>query len=191
MAEPSRPAGRLLGLAKTLESHSGFADVVANLRAGHGGTIGGTWGSSSALTAAALALALDVPVRKKRGDTAAAAQGVLVVVLPHAADADSFLDDVALFTDRPVSLLPAIESLDNESAADDPAAAARLALVKQLTMQAGGTATPPAIIVTSIQALLSPLADPREIEASTRRLEVGGRLDPAELADWLAARGWR
>ncbi|MCX7414814.1 MAG: transcription-repair coupling factor [Planctomycetia bacterium] len=191
MAEPSRPAGRLLGLAKTLESHSGFADVVANLHAGHGGTIGGTWGSSSALTAAALALALDVPVRKKRGDTAAAAQGVLVVVLPHAADADSFLDDVALFTDRPVALLPAIESLDNESAADDPAAAARLALVKQLTMQAGGTATPPAIIVTSIQALLSPLADPREIEASTRRLQVGGRLDPAELADWLAARGWQ
>ncbi|MEI8229301.1 MAG: CarD family transcriptional regulator, partial [Planctomycetota bacterium] len=191
MAEPSRPAGRLLGLAETLESHSGFADVVANLRAGHGGTIGGTWGSSSALTAAALALALDGPVRKKRGDTAAAAQGVLVVVLPHAADADSFLDDVALFTDRPVALLPAIESLDNESAADDPAAAARLALVKQLTMQAGGTATPPAIIVTSIQALLSPLADPREIEASTRRLEVGGRLDPAELADWLAARGWQ
>ena len=181
----------MLGLAKTLESHSGFADVVANLRAGHGGTIGGTWGSSSALTAAALALALDVPVRKKRGDTAAAAQGVLVVVLPHAADADSFLDDVALFTDRPVALLPAIESLDNESAADDPAAAARLALVKQLTMQAGGTATPPAIIVTSIQALLSPLADPREIEASTRRLQVGGRLDPAELADWLAARGWQ
>jgi len=60
----------LLGLAKTLESHSGFADVVANLRAGHGGTIGGTWGSSSAVTAAAmLSEAGDGPVRKKRSDT--------------------------------------------------------------------------------------------------------------------------
>ncbi|NBT14609.1 MAG: transcription-repair coupling factor, partial [Planctomycetia bacterium] len=47
------------------------------------------------------------------------------------------------------------------------------------------------IVVTSIQALLAPLADPREIEASTRRLAVGGRLDPLELADWLAARGWQ
>ncbi|MFN6190767.1 MAG: transcription-repair coupling factor [Planctomycetia bacterium] len=178
MSEPIRPARRLLGLAKTLETHSGFADVVASLRAGHGGTIGGTWGSSSALTAAALAHAIEA------GDS----PGVLVVVLPHAADADAFLDDAALFTDRPVALLPALESLDDESLADDPASAARLALVKQLTI---APTAPPAIIVTSIQALLAPLADPREIEASTRRLEVGGRLDPAELADWLAARGWQ
>ncbi len=178
VSELTRPAKRLLGLAKTLETHSGFADVVASLRAGHGGTIGGTWGSSSALTAAALARAIET------GDST----GVLVVVLPHAADADAFLDDAALFTDRPVAVLPAIESLTSEAAAEDPAAAARLSLVKQLTIVAGAR---PAIIVTSIQALLAPLADPREIEASTRRLEVGGRLDPAELADWLAARGWQ
>ncbi|MFM8497560.1 MAG: DEAD/DEAH box helicase, partial [Planctomycetia bacterium] len=198
----TRPAGRLPGLADTLDAHGGFAEVVASLRAGHGGTIGGTWGSASALTAAAIA--------GKLAETNPDDPGVLVVVLPHADEADAFADDLALFTTRPVALLPALESLDDESLADDPASAERLALVKRLTVGQGSAchdsrqakacptgdsrqaeACPTPIVVTSIQALLAPLADPREIEASTRRLEVGGRLDPLELADWLAARGWQ
>ena len=95
----SRPAGRLLGLANTLDTHNGFAEVVASLRAGHGGTIGGTWGSASSLTAAALAEALVATPESP---------GLLVVVLPHAADADFFLDDLALFTPLPVAVLPAL-----------------------------------------------------------------------------------
>ena len=70
------PAGRLLGLATTLDSHRGFADVVASLGEGHGGTIGGTWASASTLAVAALAQAR------------ATDAGTLVVVLPHAAGAD-------------------------------------------------------------------------------------------------------
>ncbi|MFM9010323.1 MAG: hypothetical protein ACKON8_05465, partial [Planctomycetota bacterium] len=77
MADRGRQrAGRLLGLTPTLDSHRGFADVVTSLRAGHGGTIGGTWGSASALTAAALAA--------KLAETKPDDPGVLVVVLPHA-----------------------------------------------------------------------------------------------------------
>ena len=116
MARKARgPSGRLPGLADTLEQHGGFAEVVASLRAGHGGTIGGTWGSASALTASALANQL--------AESRAGEAGVLVVVLPHADEADAFCDDLALFTTRPVALLPALESLDDESLADDPAAA--------------------------------------------------------------------
>jgi transcription-repair coupling factor (superfamily II helicase) len=96
VSAPHHPAGRLLELAQTLETHRGFADVVASLRAGHGGTIGGTWGSGSALTAAALATALEPQT-----------DAVLVVVLPHAADADSFADDLALFTAAATAILPA------------------------------------------------------------------------------------
>jgi len=167
------PAERLLGLAPTLETHQGFADVVASLQAGHGGTIGGAWGSASALAVAALA---------GRRST-----GVLVVVLPHATEADAFVDDLGLFTQSAVALLPALEDYGDIVAHDDPAEAERLALVKRLT---GSAERPPQIIVTTIQALLAPLDDPRDIEASTRRLAVGGTLDPAELSDWLAARGW-
>ncbi len=183
MAPPSvpRPADagppqRLAALAATLHSHSGFADAVASLRSGHGATIGGTWGSSSALAAAALAAEV--------GD------GVLVVVLPHAIDAEVFVDDLTLFTRLSVVLLPPIEdfAVDGEAAVEDAAAAARLGVVKRLSAKGGKR---PRVVVTSIQALLPALADPREIEASTRRLAVGGRLDPQELADWLGGRGWR
>ncbi len=116
--------------------------------------------------------------------------GILVVVLPHAVDAEVFVDDLDLFTTLPVALLPALESfaIEGESPADDPAAAARLAFVKRL---AGPERARPRIVVTSIQALLAPLSDPRTIEASTRTLTVGGRLDPQELSDWLGGRGWR
>ena len=172
-------AERLLELAATLKTHSGFAEVVKSLQSGHGGTIGGTWGSSSALTAAALAEAI--------GSTDAAKKGALVVVLPHAADAESFADDCALFTTRSIAILPALESY-GEDAANDPATTARLSMVKRLT---GPSAEMPDVIVTTSQALLTPLDDPREIEASTRRLENGGRINPAELSDWLVARGWQ
>jgi transcription-repair coupling factor (superfamily II helicase) len=171
-----RPGARLLGLAETLDAHRGFADVVASLRAGHGGSIGGTWGSASALTIAALARAR------------ATEAGTLVVVLPHATEAEDCVADLELFSDIPALLLPAVESLGDDAASDDPADAERLAVVKRLTVPDGPR---PPLVVTSIQALLVPLPDPRDIEAGTRRLAVGGRLDPEELADWLALRGWR
>ncbi|MFM8536483.1 MAG: transcription-repair coupling factor [Planctomycetaceae bacterium] len=185
---------RLLGLADTLDAHAGFADVVAALREGHGGTIGGTWGSACALAVAGLARALG------HGAAGPRPAAPLVVVLPHAAEAEDFTDDLALFTTIPAALLPALEDFAfaeaaatddthgvfaGGSAAPDPVEADRLSLVKRLTGE-----DPPAVIVTSIQALLAPLADPRDVAAGTRRLEVGGRLDPEELADWLAARGW-
>ncbi|MFM7108296.1 MAG: hypothetical protein ACKOZU_06800, partial [Planctomycetaceae bacterium] len=167
------PGGRLPGLAETLESHRGFAEVVASVRAGHGGSIGGIWGSASALAVAALARA---------------GLETLVVVLPHAAEAEAFLDDLALFSPAPAVLLPPLETFDPEAdgSGPDPAEPVRLAVVKRLA----GADRPP-IVLTSIQALLAPLADPRDVAAGTRRLAAGGRLDPAELADWLAARGWR
>ncbi|MFM9025013.1 MAG: hypothetical protein ACKON7_06700, partial [Planctomycetaceae bacterium] len=232
------PGDRLPGLAETLESHRGLAEVVASVRAGHGGSIGGTWGSASALAVAALSRA-GLPA--------------LVVVLPPAAEADACVADLAPFSPVPAARLPALEAFDAEAdgGGPDPAEPARLAVVKQLvpasstsppTIQrqawragsspagggrpsdgrqdaepsrepvagsspAGGgppsdgrqdaepsrkaAAEPSRVIVTSIQALLAPLADPRDVAAGTRRLVVGGRLDPGELADWLASRGWQ
>jgi transcription-repair coupling factor (superfamily II helicase) len=177
LAHPSPgPDGRLAGLADTLEQHRGFAEVVAALREGHGGSIGGAWGAACALAIAA--------VLRHR-----AAAGTLVVVLPHAAEADAFVDDIALFSATPAVLLPASEDPGEvEASPDDPVEAERLAVVKRLALP---EAAPPPLVVTSIQALLAPLVDPRAIEAGTRRLAVGGRVDPEELAGWLAARGWQ
>ena len=67
-------AERLRELAAHLNLHRGFADVVASLEAGHGGTLGGVWGSSRALVATALAR--ECP-------------GPLVVVTPHPGEIDA------------------------------------------------------------------------------------------------------
>ena len=87
--------GRLRELAAHLNLHSGFADVVASLEAGHGGTLGGVWGSSRALVAAALAKSCPGP---------------LVIVAPHPSEIDAIARDLALFSDAHVSQFPAWES---------------------------------------------------------------------------------
>jgi transcription-repair coupling factor (superfamily II helicase) len=176
----ARAAGRLARLADTLEQHAGFTDVVAALREGHGGTIGGTWGSACALAAAAV-----LEARRERGSKT----GTLAVVLPHAAEAEAFVDDFSLFSDEPALLLPAVEDLGaEEPSPDDPVEAERLGLVKRLALP---ESDPPRLVVTSIQAILAPLVDPRALQAGTRRLAVGGTVNPEELAEWLAARGWQ
>ena len=76
-------AERLRELAANLGLHRGFADVFASLEAGHGGTLGGVWGSSRALVAAALA-----------GESC---PGPLVVVAPHPGEIDAIARDLALF----------------------------------------------------------------------------------------------
>src|SRR5882757_10127372 len=90
---------RLKELAAQLDTHRGFADVLASLEAGHGGTLGGVWGSSRALVAAAL-------VRS--------CPGPLVVVAPHPGEIDAIARDVALFSDARVEVFPAWESEPGE-----------------------------------------------------------------------------
>src|SRR5690242_2071993 len=93
--------GRLSELAGRLKALPGFADVVASLRRGHGATLGGVWGSSCALVAAALAQA---------------AEGPLVIVCPHPGDIDAVADDLRLFLAHEVGC---VEERDPPSAAGD------------------------------------------------------------------------
>ena len=175
-------SGQLQQLADGLREHSGFVEVLTSLQQGHGGTIGGTWGAASSLAVAGIASA-------RAGEKT----GLVVVVVPHAVDADMFADDLTLFTSLAIDVLPAIESIDDPSAdhetlINDPAEAQRLALVKRLVDYSDES---PRILVTSMQAVLTPLADPRQIEESTRHLTLGAKVDPQELAEWLSARGWQ
>src|SRR4029079_8260717 len=98
---PDRRAGSLYFLAERLETHANFAEVVASLLAGHGATLGGVWGSSCALAAAALVR--HVPQS-------------LVVVCPRQSDIDDFCDDFAIFSPTVPERFPAV---DATPAADD------------------------------------------------------------------------
>ena len=110
-----RAADRLRELAAHLDLHRGFADVVASLEAGHGGTLGGVWGSSRALVAAALARSCPGP---------------LVVVAPHPGEIDAIARDLALFSDAPVAEFPAWEAEPGERVVHDEIYGERLRVLK-------------------------------------------------------------
>jgi transcription-repair coupling factor (superfamily II helicase) len=185
------PVGlRLRELAAHLRDDSGFSDVVASLEAGHGGTLGGVWGSSRALVAAALVQSCPGP---------------LVIVAPHPAEIDAIARDLALFTDAPVAEFPAWESEPGERVVHDEIYGERLRVLKGLVEgwrmpDAGGrerhsnsdpSSPHPAscILVTSIQSLLQPVPGRDSMAAARREIRVGAQLDVDELARWLVDRG--
>lgn len=110
-------ADRLRELAANLNLHRGFADVLASLEAGHGGTLGGVWGSSRALVAAALAQSCPGP---------------LVVVAPHPGEIDALARDLALFTHLPIAEFPAWEAEPGERVVHDEIYGERLRVLKAL-----------------------------------------------------------
>src|SRR6476660_9423559 len=127
VADNRQQAGRRLReLAANLGVHRGFADVVASLEAGHGGTLGGVWGSSRALVAAAVARSCPGP---------------LVVVAPHQAEIDAIARDLALFSDLPVAEFPAWEGEPGERVVYDEIYGERLRVLKALApnVALGGT----------------------------------------------------
>src|SRR5258705_10184837 len=136
---------RLRELAAQLDLHRGFADVIASLEAGHGGTLGGVWGSSRALVAAAVTRSCPGP---------------LIVVAPHQAEIDAIARDLALFSDLPVSKFPAWEGEPGERVVYDEIYGERLRVLKALAEPVApgeGKLARAAIVVTRIQSLLQPV----------------------------------
>ena len=158
-------ASPLVELVGRLEAVSGFAEVVATLQAGQGATLDGVWGSSCALAAAALLKH---------------APAGLVLVCPHTSEVDDLVDDLRLFSPVPAERFPAWESLPTDRVVRDEVFGDRLRVLKQLT-----SATPPRLIVTSIQALSQPVPSKEELLAQTRTLRTGDELDVQELLAWL------
>jgi transcription-repair coupling factor (superfamily II helicase) len=174
-------ADRLASLADRLQHTEGFAEVIASLQAGHGATLDGVWGSSCALVVAAL-------VRH--------APGPILVVCPRPGDLDDLRDDLALFTDEHPELFPAWEVPPADSLADgasqesrgldDEVFGDRLRLLKLL-----GASEPPALVVTSMQALMQPVPARETIEKQTRWLTTGDTVDIDALARWLVEQGFQ
>ncbi len=175
VAEANAAAGvKLLRLAEQLESHSGFAAILASLKAGHSGTLGGVWGSSCALCAAA--------IERCSPET-------LVVVLPHMRDIDSFVEDVALFSDAQVDQLPAWETDSGERLLNDEIYGQRVRVLKKLSHTGSGRGNLPRILVTAIQSLMQPVPSRESLVAATRTIRVGEVLDATEFTRWLAEAG--
>src|SRR5438309_2726913 len=87
-------------VTRLVQTVAGFHPLVAALKNGHGATVDGAWGSSAALTAAALGIH---------------APRTLLVVIAHPRDVDGWADDLASFAGiRPV-VFPAWDNLPGDS----------------------------------------------------------------------------
>lgn len=176
-ADLASAPGPLASLTDQLEQLDGFAEVQASLAAGHSGTLGGVWGSSCALAAATLEKACPAS---------------LVVVVPRSAMIDTLADDMRLFTSAEIDCFaPSEQSLSRKATSGitgDEIEGARLRTIKRLATLDSASGTP-AIIVTSIQALMQPVASREALAAATRTLSLGKTLDMEELSTWMTERG--
>ena len=158
-------------LVQALRRVDSFATVTKALKAGQSGTIDGAWGSSCALTAAAVA---------------AEAPGQVLIVLPRISDVDDFgADLVSAMPETPVVVFPAWESLPKDRSVADPIYGARLRMLQGME-----SSTPPRVIVTSMAALLHPVPSHKTLSAGTRTIKLGQTLETEEFLSWLVERGF-
>ncbi|GAB6166946.1 transcription-repair coupling factor [Thermostilla marina] len=157
-------------LCRSLTADHGLDRIVAGLRSGHAVTLDGVWGSACALAAAALV-----------GEAA----GPIVIVLPSAEHLDAFGDDWRCFSDRELAFFPPQESLPDDLSLQDPNAGERLRLLKRFLRK-----DVPAAVATCPEALLVPCPARQSLEAKTRTLRVGDRIEVTALTRFLAEAGY-
>jgi len=140
------------------------------LRPGRDAAIGGLWGSSAALAAAALGRLRDT--------------GVLVIAA-HLDAADELADDLEVFTGRAAQLLPAWEVDVGTDHLNNEVAGERIRLCNLLAKSPAERDEPVDFVVAPVMALLQPVPSPEALAASRLTLTQGGALAPEELAAWL------
>ena len=136
-----RVPSTLAELTTLVGNAPGFAEVVSSLHSGRSAAIDGAWGSSCALSLAAI--------------IAADPQRVHVIVQPTIRDAEECVDELSDLIRSPVLLFPAWESLPDAVDAGDAVYAARLAVVRRLN----DTDRKPALIAVSYTHLTLPTSD--------------------------------
>ncbi|MFN8707194.1 MAG: transcription-repair coupling factor [Planctomyces sp.] len=160
----------LADLASLIGSQPGFIEVIRALSSGNSAAIDGAWGSTCALSTAALAEATTLP---------------LIVILPSIREAQEFADELSGQCSRKILLFPAWESIPGEQDLDDDIFAARLGTVRRIQNSSDSF-----VVVTCLPALLQPVPSESAIAAATRVLSVGDELDLSSLTDWLLERGF-
>src|SRR5438105_2132343 len=107
IATESPTLDRLSDLPAQLHAAENFDDVLAALQAGRSGTVDGAWGSSQALTVAALT---------------AAAPATVLVVLAHPGDLGAWADELVGFANVRPAVFPIDEAYAGGSRRQDQAA---------------------------------------------------------------------
>ncbi len=164
----------LTELAPLIASADGFSDVTAALLRGQSAAIDGAWGSSCALTIAAMMQAC--PGHE------------FLIVVPGVRDIDSCSDDLDELLAVGVQTFPAWESLPEEHDISDSIFAARLGVLRRLNNHADQEVC--SAIVSCVPALLQPVPSREAIIEATREISVGDELSLDGLMEWLIDRGF-
>ncbi len=170
MADTLAVPSTLLDLTDLLTRCDGFDTVLEALERGRSATVDGAWASSSALVAAALARQSSQPV---------------LIVIAHPRDLDAWAADLHSFSGIEPTLLPAWDHIPGSGPSDD-VAGQRLRLLRRLESE-----QPPAVILTTFQALIQPVPDRQYLQKSRRRLHLGQTVDLDELVHWLVEQGYQ
>src|SRR5256714_2387344 len=183
----AKKACDLCGVTTLLTGEPHLGRLIAELRAGRSRQVYGLPSSAHAVTTAALARALGVPV-------------LLVTAYPDRAlqlaeELPSWLGDADVAaprhagcargwpsaSERPALLFPALDALPYDRTAPE------LSLVQQrlLVLQTLGRPGAAPVVMASARALIQPLMDPQRFAALTSTYRVGQRFRiNAELARW-------
>jgi transcription-repair coupling factor (superfamily II helicase) len=158
-------------LIATIASSAAVRDLVAGLLAGRHAVATGAIGSSTALSAAAIARVADRPV---------------LLMVAHLDDADEAADELA-DASVPTVHLPGLEVLPGETNVSVELFAERLAAVRAvLAPPAGGS-----VIIAPIQALMQAVPAPASLEKLSLVLARGGTHDLSDLTRWLDRAGYK
>jgi transcription-repair coupling factor (superfamily II helicase) len=168
MQEKAKTA--LTDLPALLDPAEGFAEVAAALRARRSGTVDGAWGSSAALTVAAL-------TREQAGP--------VLIVLAHPGDLDGWSQDMQSFAGITPTLFPAWDHTTTVQTASDEILGQRLRTLKQIR-----SPSPPNFILTTLSALLQPVPTATALQQHSKSLRTGTEFSLEELTAWLAAHGF-
>ncbi len=133
--------------------------------------VSGLWGSSVALTAAAVERHADRPV---------------LLVCGHVDEADDLADDVELFAgDRP-EVLVALETAGGLGNASEELVADRMRLLGRLASKKNS----PRFLVAPIQALMQAVPEVSELKHLIFTLRAGQEIEPEKLIVWLSDHGY-
>ncbi len=158
---------------RDLMSDQALVAMAGDVKAGSATLISGLWGSSVALTAAAMHRHTERP---------------MLVVCGHIDEADDLADDIELFNgsgSRP-EILAALETSAGLGGASEELVSDRIRLLTRLAKPGDA----PAILVAPIQALMQAVPEPDELRYLTFNLHPGQEIEPEKLIVWLSDHGY-
>ncbi|HUT57562.1 MAG TPA: transcription-repair coupling factor, partial [Phycisphaerae bacterium] len=167
-----KPPAKRQGLFEKAQGSSQLRQAAKELAKERVVRLGGVWGSSPALIAAAIGKLTGRPI---------------LFVAGHMDDADDVADDIEVLTGSPAMLLPAWEVDIGTEHVNDEIAGERLRLCNALTQ--GGTAET-SVIVASVMALLQPVPTATALAGSRLALRKGQTRGPQDLIAWLVDGGY-